>query len=345
MGLKRLAALACWLALLVAPPAAPAATVAETGGPTAVREYAGNIVFSQFDQATSKWFLAVRRAGHAVQRLPAAPSATPFEADIGPDSAGRPAVIYQRCGGTAALPTGCDLFLLSLTEGAAERPVSGANNRHRNDSTPTLWRGRIAWVREYGTQVRPNPVVYTRTLTGKDSRRSRRVPGVPRRRCGDVEGGCGRTTGRAVDALELRGDRLALIVRFACRGCSGTSQSALRLDDIRKATSREVAFQVIGLSGQSLVGPSFFAGKLAWYKSCAVDPAGCKRGGGFRYVISTRRYERAPGPVRVDGFADAGSPLYEVVGCSEQEQAPFVAGCRLDEIAPPTYERTRAPRR
>jgi len=159
VGLKRLAALACWLALLVAPPAAPAATVAETGGPTAVREYAGNIVFSQFDQATSKWFLAVRRAGHAVQRLPAAPSATPFEADIGPDSAGRPAVIYQRCGGTAALPTGCDLFLLSLTEGAAERPVSGASNRHRNDSTPTLWRGRIAWVREYGTQVRPNPVV------------------------------------------------------------------------------------------------------------------------------------------------------------------------------------------
>jgi hypothetical protein len=345
VGLKRLAGPACLVALLLCPCAAPAATVAQTGGPTAVREYAGTIVFSQFDPADVQWHLAVRRAGsRQVERLPVAPSTTPFEADIGPGDSGRPELIYQRCGGTAALPTGCDLFLLALTGGAGERPLRSANNPNRNDSSPTLWRGRIAWVREYGSQVRPKPVVYTRRLAS-GSRRSQRLPGVPRRRCGDVKGECGRTTGRAVDALELRGDRLALTVRFACRGCSGTSQSELRLDDLRKATSREVAFQVIGLSGQSLVGPSFFAGKLAWYKSCSVDPSGCRRGGAFRYTLSTHRYERAAGPVRVDGFADAGSLLYEVVGCTEQAQAPFVAGCRLDEVAPPPYERTRAPRR
>jgi hypothetical protein len=288
----------------------------------------------------------VKRPGDTVERLPAAPSATPFEADIGPDSEGRPEVIYQRCGGTAVLPTGCDLFLLSLTGAAGERPVRGANNPDRNDSGPTLWRGRIAWVREYGTQVRPNPVVYTRTLTGKGSGRSRRVPGVPRRRCGDVEGECGRTTGRAVDALELRGDKLALVVRFACRGCSGIAQSELRLDDVRKGTTREVAFQVSGLSGQSLIGPSFFAGRLAWYKTCFVDPSGCRRGGQFRYTLSSRRYQRGiASPVRVDGFADTGSLLYQVVGCTPEAVGPVLPGCRLDEVAPPPYERTRAPRR
>jgi hypothetical protein len=347
VGLKRIAGTACALAALVLPAAAPAATVAPAGAATPVREYAGTIVFSQFDQATSQWFLAVRRAGATtVERLPVAPSATPFEADIGPDSGGRPAVIYQRCGGTAFLPTGCDLFVLALTGAGGERPVRNANNPDRNDFRPTLWRGRIAWVREYGSQARPNPVVYAKRLTAPRSRRSQRLPGAPRRRCGDVEGGCGPTTGRAVDELELRGDKLALVVRFACRGCSGIQQSELRLDDLRTRTSRQVAFQVIGLSGQSLVGPSFFPGRLAWYKSCSVDPGGCRRGGPFRYRLSTRRYERGTqGPVGLDGFADTGSRLYMVVGCGEETQPPFSANCRIDEVAPPSYSATPRPRR
>jgi hypothetical protein len=346
VGLKRIGAWVCAVTALMVPGVASATTIAPTGAPTAVREYAGTIVFSMFEPATNQWLLYVRPPGGVAELLPVAPSPTPFEADIGPDSAGRPALIYQRCGGTPVLPTGCDLFVLSLTGATGERPVRSANSPARNDTRPTLWRGRIAWTREYGTQVRPNPVVYTKTLTGEGSRRSRRVPGVPRRRCGNVEGECGRTTGRAVRALELRGDRLALIVGFACRGCSGIQQSELRLDDLRRRATRLVAFQAIGLSGQALIGPSFSGGRLAWYKSCSVDPTGCKRGGAFRYGLSTRRYQRATtGPVRVDGFADAGALLYEVTGCSEAAQAPFVTGCRVDEVPPPRYERTRAPLR
>jgi hypothetical protein len=347
VGLKRVAAVACLVSVLVLPHAASAATIAPIGAATAVREYAGTIVFSQFDQAAGQWYLTVRRAGAVqVERLSVAPSTTPFEADIGLDIAGRPELIYQRCGGTAFLPTGCDLFLLSLDPMRAERPVRNANNPDRNDFRPTLWSGRLAWVREYGSQTRPNPVVYTRRLTAPRSRRSQRLAGVPRRRCGDVEGGCGRTTGRAVDALELRADKLALVTRFACRGCSGIQQSELRLDDLRTRTSRQVAFQVIGLSGQSLVGPSFFAGRLAWYKSCSVDPGGCRRGGPFRYRLSTRRYERGKqGPVGLDGFADTGSRLYMAVGCGEETQPPFSATCRIDEVAPPSYSATPRLRR
>jgi hypothetical protein len=335
------------LAALVPVDAAQAKAVTPLGAASSVREYAGTIVFSQFDQTTSRWYLAVRRAGAtAIERLPVASSATPFEADIGPDSGGRPALIYRRCGGTTSEPTGCDLFLLSL-DGGPERAVRSANSPERNDVSPTLWRGRIAWTREYGSREAARPIVYTRTLTAPSSRRSTRLPGVPERRCGDVDPGCGRTNNRAVLALELRRERLALTVQYACRRCSGIRQSELRLDDVRKRTSRQIAFQIVGLSGQTLTGPSFFAGRLAWFKGCLGDPAGCAKGGiPFRYSLSRRTYENGtPGPVGLNGFADTGTVLYEVVGCTEETATPLNASCRIEEIAPPQYTATRRPRR
>jgi hypothetical protein len=335
------------LAAVLLPGGVQAKTVTPLGAASSVREYAGTIVFSQFDQAAGRWYLAVRRAGATtIERLPVASSAAPFEADIGPDSGGRPALIYQRCGGTMEEPTGCDLFLLSLA-GGTERPLRSANNPDRNDMSPTLWRGRIAWTRDYGSRVAARPVVYTRRLAAPSSRRSTRLPGVPRRRCGDVEPRCGPTTDRAVLALELRGEKLALTVQFACRACSGIRQSELRLDNVGDRTSRQIAFQVVGLSGQSLLGPSFFAGRLAWYKACLGDPAGCAGGGvPFRYRLSSRRYEKGtPGPVRIDGFADTGTVLYEVVGCSAVPEGPLTTGCRVEEAVPPRYVATRRPRR
>jgi hypothetical protein len=335
------------VAALVFAGGAPARTVAPTGGSTPVREYAGTIAFSQFDQATSSWYLTVRRAGATeVERLPIPQSTTPFEADIGPDSEGRPELIYQRCSGTRAEPTGCDLFVFSLAGGTGERPVRNANDPAHNDVAATLWRGRIAWTRVYGTRENPDPVVYTKALTASQSRPSTRLRGVPRRRCGDVfEHQCGPTTGRSVQALELRGRKLALTVRYTCRGCSGILQTELRLNDVRNRSSRQIAFQVVGLSGQALIGPSFFAGRLAWYKACLVEPSGCRRGGPFRYTLSTRRYQKgARGPVRVDGFADAGSRLYEVL-CSGETQSPAPEDCRVHEAAPSRYAATRPPLR
>jgi len=69
-----------------------------------------------------------------------------------------------------------------------------------NDVSPTLWRGRIAWTREYGSGKDANPVVYTKTLTAPRSQPSKRLPGVPTVRCaqesGLVEPPCGPTTHR-----------------------------------------------------------------------------------------------------------------------------------------------------
>lgn len=323
------------------PCVASAETVAPTGGATAVREYAGTIVFSQFDEASSRWNLALRRAGaSSSERLPVASSSAPFQADIGPDSNGRPAVIYRRCSMTTPL-SGCDIFSFSLVDGTGERPVEGATHPVYNEIHPTLWRGRIAWVRDYGGV---NPVVYTRLLAAVGER-PRRLPGVPRRRCGDVEPRCGPTSGRSIEALELRGDRLALIVRYQCAACAGISQTELRLDSASRRTGRPIAFQVSGLSGQALIGPSFHPGRLSWYKTCLAEPSGCRRGGPYRYALATRRYEQGvAGPARVYGFADTGSLLYEVIGCAESS-IPFDAACVIDQLTPPTYQATRAPRR
>ena len=338
------------VAALVVPALASADTVATPGAPTGVREFAGTIVYSQFDAASNQYFLTVRRAGAAApERLPVAPSARTFDADIGPDSSGNPELIYQRCSPPPGVPTGCDLFVFSLSSATGERPVRNANDPDHNDANATLWRGRIAWSRDYGAGSEPNPIVYTKALSAPRSQPSKRLPGVPQNRTGDVSGTPARpTSGRTVQDLELWGENLALTVSYGCGGCSGIDQSELRLDDLGDGSARQVAFQVVGLSGQTLVGPSFFNGRLGWYKACLGDPSGCQQGQGgpFRYALTARTYQRSPGTTpRVDGFTDTGALLYEVLGCSEETSDPSNANCRIDTLAPPAYQATRAPLR
>lgn len=345
------------VALAVLPARALATSVAQPGAETAVREYGGTIVFSAYDQTESRWYLSVRKAGAKnAQRLTIAPSAMPFDADIGTDSGGRPELIYQRCAATTTtipgpLPvsittrTGCELFVYSLAAATGERPVRNANDASHNDVNATLWRGRIAWTREYGSGKHANPVVYTKTLTAPRSQPSKRLPGVPQTRCGDVDKVCGPTTDRNVEALELWGDNLAVTVNYSCTGCSGIAQSELRLDNVASGSGRRVAFLIVGMNGQRLVGPSFFNGRLAWYRACAVTEASCRSFvGPWRYRLSTRGYDRGtPGPILVRGFADTGSRLYEVVDCFPPEAGPETnTNCHIDQITPPSYSAVQA---
>lgn len=334
--------------------AASAATVAQPGVATVVREFGGTIVLSEYVQAERRWYLSVREVRAQQRRIAVAPSPVPFDADIGTDSKGRPQLVYQRCAGTVSARTGCELFVFSLASATGERPVRNANDPGRNDVGPTLWRGRIAWTREYGTGKNANPVVYTKTLTAPRSQPSTRLPGVPTTRCaqevGLVEPPCGPTTNRRVEALELWGDNLGLIVRYAFPGLPGISQTETRLNRVSDRTARQIDFLVSGLNGQSLVGPSFFSGRLAWYRACAVPEASCKTFvGPWRYRISTRRYERgAAGPILVSGFADTGTRLYEVVSCpdvsiTEVPAPPPAPACSIASLAPPAYSPVAPP--
>lgn len=338
------------------PASAPAATVGLTGGVgTAVRAHGDTIVFSEYDGTAERWYLNVRQVGAAQRRMPIPPSRTPFDADIGTDGRGRPELIYQRCEMTSPIPPAtigrrarCELYVYSLADGTGERPVRNANDGARNDVNGTLWGGRIAWTREYGTDADPDPVVYTKLLTAPRSQPSTRLPGVPTRRCttdvGLVDPPCGPTRSRRVDALELRGDDLGLIVGYVFEGLGGVSQSEVRVDSVSSRSARQVTLLLSGLNAQHLAGPSLFDGKLAWYKACGVAEASCRSAvGPWRYRLSTRTYERgAPGPIQVRGFADAGSRLYEVACASSQwivepfEPATPTA-CPVASVAPPAY--------
>jgi hypothetical protein len=312
----------------------------DLAAPTPVREYAGVVVFSTYD--AGRFFLTVQRPGGEPERLPVPPRDVAFDVDIGPDTRRNPELVYSRCADDRQRRE-CDIYALPLADGAHERPVRNANAAE-SDVEPTLWRGRIAWTRLSAS----GPVVYTKTLTAPRALPSRRLPGVPQRRCGDTDRVCGPTGDRQVEDLELYGRRLAEVVRYTCRGCSGISSTEVRLVDRRAGAVEQIAFLTTGLSGQSWIGPSFFADRLAFSKACLGDPAACQAGKGGPYRVRYARgiYEKGPGPGRVDGFADTGEALYEVVGCSQVSGEPLgTATCRLTRTDPPAYARVKAPRR
>jgi hypothetical protein len=312
---------------------ASAETVAGPNASTTVREYQGTIVFSQRDASTGEWRLMTHHAGTGTLPVPIRPSERPFDADIGPDSNGRPQLIYTRCDET------CDLFVSSLANDTGERAVRNANDPEHHDVHPTLWRGRIAWARIYGEQIDRKVVVYTKALTAPRSRPSTRLPGVPSRG----------STARSVDSLELWGDNLAQVVGYGCGGCSGISQTELRLVRVSDRNASQIAFQVVGLSGQQLVGPSFANGWLSWYRACLGDPSACQggRANPWRYNLRLRRWAKgAGGPIRVDGFVDTMAYHLRVESCSpETSEASFNAGCRIEKVPAPDYEAASAPRR
>ena len=221
---------------------------------------------------------------------------------------------------------------------------------------PTLRRGRTAWTREYGSGKDANPVVYTKTLTAPRSQPSTRLPGVPTQRCaqevGLVEPPCGPTTYRRVQALELWGDNLGLIVRYVFDGLGGISQTEMRLARVSDRSAQQIDFLVAGLNSQSLVGPSFFSGRLAWYRTCGFngEARSCRTFvAPWRYRLSTRTYQRgAPGPISVSGFADTGTRLYEVVSCpdasiTEVAAPPPAPACAITSVAPPAYRPVARP--
>ena len=296
--------------LLGAAPARGADTVVgELLRPSAIRDYGGVQVFSDFDGRVYR--LAVRRDGR-VERLPVAGSRAPFDVDIGPDRNGRPQLIYTRCKVERPVvelgrntSRGCDLVVFSLARSGGERPVRNANTAGGDEFAPTLWKGRIAFARTIGGRGRA--VVYTRQLTAPRSRRS-----VP------LSSAAGRTSGRGVLELELRGAKLAQIV--------GLVRSAeVRLVDIFDRSVRRLSRVGVGEGGQFFVGVGFAGGHLGWVLNCLVS---CQplSAGIYRYRLSTRELVRADLPPQ-GGFAVIGLALFASNGAYVIDGEPQDGGC------------------
>jgi hypothetical protein len=295
---------------LTAPALAQAAptTIDSTLRGTPVDAAHGAVVWSRYDAQLNAYRLVVRQGD--VNTVPAvAPSPIPFDADLGTTAGGKVAVVYSRCASYAhfrAAGDNCDLFVLDLASGG-ERAITAANSR-ATEFNPTLSRGTLAWVREARAG---HPLVYRRALEPLTStKRSKRAPGLPSRRCVHGKGKCLRVKSGRIDELELSGKRLAIAMTYF-------NWIDLRVGDVRKRSSRVIATEGVGLDYTlaEYLGLSFAKGRLAWWQVCK-EQTECSASGAYRYRFSNTRYDFDNDFEQLDGWAWTGSATYRAQAAS-----------------------------
>lgn len=320
-------------------------TIATTPRPTTVAAGQGLVAFSSYDPAVRGYRLMIAREGR-VERASVAPSPTRFEVDVGPTESGRAYLVYSRCESRSApVPEGCDIY--------AYDPATHRENRYdassstESDVHPTYWRGRVAFVRYYGSGDDPQPVVYTRRA--RSSRPSQRLPGLPDRRCMKYAG-CGAVTGR-IDELELYGDHLAQTAFTVTHNDFDRKQTEVRLVNVDSASSQQIAARGSGESFQEFIGLSFRAGRLFTYFTCHGDPGGCQHGigGAYRYRYSTGDWSKHPDTDQLAAFAVSNLGTIEVEANAIGRCGPIDgpgAPCTVDLVQPPPQyvETSRPPR-
>jgi hypothetical protein len=289
---------------------------------TTVKAYAGSAVFSRWDG--SRFHLALSRDGGAPQDLPVVPQGAAFDADIGPDAGGRPAVVFSRCEATFA---SCRLWYLQIGQPSAVvlRGV-GPGVTH-----PSIWRGRLAWVRHVDGQ---GQVVMTRA-----GGRNRALPGVP--------------PAGAVLELELGRKQVALstVEQLGQAGVCGLRK--VLLVGIASRRVSVVGSQVCGLNGQSWAGPSFAGDSFYVARYCGGEPScAAPQYGVIRYGLRTHAYAVAAFPGALTGWAyDASGRAYAsrapLGDCSPPDLPVSCSvvradGLRFQSLAKPPIPRTGA---
>jgi hypothetical protein len=232
-------------------------TIAPVHGETAVEAYGGVAVWSDYDTTSRLWHLVVRRQG-GISTPSILPASKVIEADVGPSSAGVPTLAYINCVGT------CHVVIANL-DGGEPRTVPGS----QRGSHPAIWGDRVAWVSADRTVI----------ISRWDGSGRRVLGGAPRRKCyhpnfeHERPVVCEATSGQAVEALRLYRGQLALIDTFSIKGeVGGTGlPTEVRLEGIAGGPQRLLALSVPGeerygsLGG--LVGPSWYGGKLYFYRT------------------------------------------------------------------------------
>jgi len=282
---RRIIVLALLCTLAIATPAAAApATIDTLPRASGLDAGHGAVVWSRHDDAAKAYRLVVRRNG--VNTVPPIdPSPDAFDADVGSNSRGEPAVVYSRCASykdDRGPRDKCDLYILSLNTGA-EREIRNANTS-ASESNPTLWRGKLAWIAERkGVQAQGVPPLAD--CSGLAQVQAPSGSARPRLQHPQLEA----LLARAIEEIELAGNRLAEIVGYSAGSGDSTE---IRLVSLRSTSAHRIAFQNIGENNQLYTGLSFSSRKLAWLRGCFENP-GCAGSGAYRFGLSTRRYERA----------------------------------------------------
>jgi hypothetical protein len=142
-GIAVVAAAAAVLAAAAAPAGAQGRVLATEQRPTDVAAWGADAVWSSFDPATATYRLVRSRGGAAPVPLPVTPSPRAFDVDLGTNRSGSTYAVYTRC---ADGESGCDLYRLGLDTGREER-LSSLSSERWDERDPTVFRGRIAFVR------------------------------------------------------------------------------------------------------------------------------------------------------------------------------------------------------
>ncbi len=312
----------------------------------------GLVVYSAWDAALGQYRLLQLIDG-VPSAVPVAPSPRPFQADVGPTASGHPYFVYVRCTAEAG---SCDLY--TFNPATQKELMSRASDPRHDEQHPTYWRGRLAFVREFGDERKPKQIVYQRPSSRTS--RSIRLPGLPARRC--AKGSCIDPEGR-FDALELYGERLAQTaasVEISVSTVPGrppeifrSRQTELRLVDVQSGRSEQLAAVGRGEGGQSWVGVAFDAGRLYAAFTCLGDSGGCTsvRAGLYRYRYTTEEWALSPrGSTPTYALAVAQGVTYELrdgpgLECDQEFfGAPGAGRCALLRREPaPAYAATSAP--
>ncbi len=208
--------------------------------PTKLAAYGGRVVWSAYDAADKRFYLTELVGQGAPRRLAIRPRRIPFDVDLGPGPGGRPFAVYSRCrterpdsvNDPTFLPLweeqrGCRLYELNL-ESEQEHAVPGERRMAGvSDFLPSIWNGRLAFVRESIADKTPRGSEPPERLEMLDLRSGRleRLAAGPRGR-GGAGGDNLYPTGPGALDLDLRGQTLSYRWSYVARRCPG-----LRRDD------------------------------------------------------------------------------------------------------------------
>ena len=122
-------------------------TPADVALPTPIDAYQGRVVWSE---PSPTGYRLVEYHNGTARQLPVAPSAAPFDVDLGPDRRGHIVAVYPRCAraldySNLGALRGCDLYRYDLTR-PGEIPLRSANTE-KNEGYPAIWKGRLAFTR------------------------------------------------------------------------------------------------------------------------------------------------------------------------------------------------------
>ena len=306
--------------------AAPATTIAPLNGQNQVRAFGAVQAWTDYRLEDKRWHVVVRTAGQISTPLAVPAGDERLAVDVGPGQDGRPTLAYLSCSDQ------CRVVIAGL-DGSGAQTVPGSEGA----SAPTISGSRVAWVRGRASVL----------MRDMASGRVTRLPGVPLRKCYAPLGHrrCERPSGRSVQALELNGSRLALIVGYGLSQGGGNGQTEVRTELVSgRPRPQLVALMNVGEGGQAFAGPSWARGNLFFFKSC---PCG-RAQGVYRFDPVRGKYAMAVGTKPLAGFAiDAdGRRAFQALdptpGIGERADTADVP-TTLELTGPLNFTRTRPP--